>query len=410
MLSGAEKEKGIMEKTNMTGTDVQIGNIDLVSTESMNSENTVVATTEKTVTGSILFVKEAREALILLEAARTRKEELELAEKKQVKVLTAEKKAVEDQVNSTIKNRQDELSRRYDSEISKVQDAIKKIKTKREKAKQQSMKERISAQLAPYAAENKEMNDKIKALFKQQQVPGFCNTTFYYSLYFPRAMKEVLTMMLTFVICFVAIPGGIFWLLKEPKTWMLILIYLVIVLVFGGIYIVVGNMTKDKHLAALQEAGQIRRQMAKNKKKMKSIKRGIKREKTEEHYDLSSFDAELAVKEQEKAELQAKKEEAMAYFLNTTKPAITEEIVSGTRDKIAQMETEHAQTVAAIQQKSVQVKEDSFRLSRDYESHIGKEFMQKDKLDALLVILESGQAATITDAEALYREQNAKKK
>jgi hypothetical protein len=173
--------------------------------------------------------------------------------------------------------------------------------------------------------------------------------------------------------------------------------------------IVIGNVTKDKHLATLQEAGQIRRQIAKNKKKMKSIQKGIKRERTEEHYDLSNFDTELKEKEQQKAELQAKKDEAMAHFLNTVKPAIIEEITAGTRDKIAQMEADHSQTAVALQQKIAQIKEDSFRLSRDYESHIGKEFMQKDKLDALAVILQSGQASTITDAEALYREQNAKK-
>ena len=216
-------------------------------------------------------------------------------------------------------------------------------------------------------------------------------------------------MLLTFGICFVAIPYGIFQMVKEPKTWMLILIYLGIVLVFGGLYIVIGNMTKDKHLATLQEAGQIRRQIAKNKKKMRSIQNGIKRERTEEHYDLSSFDTELAEKEQQKAELQAKKDEAMAHFESTVKPAIIEEITAGTREKIAKMEEEHGQTMTALQQKAAQIKEDSFRLSRDYEAHIGKEFMQKDKLDALLVILQSGQAASITDAQNLYREQNTKK-
>ena len=364
---------------------------------------------ENTVTGNILLIKEAKEALLQLEAAQVRKDELELTEKKQAKALAAEKKAVEDQVNSTIKKRQDELSRRYDSEITKVQSAIKQIKAKREKAKQQSMKERIAAQLAPYVAENNEMKDKIKGLFKQNQVPGFCNTHFYYSLYFPRTMKELITMLLALAICFVAIPYGIFQMVKEPKTWMLILIYLCIVLVFGGLYIVIGNMTKDKHLATLQEAGLIRRQIAKNKKKMRSIQNGIKRERTEEHYDLSSFDAELAEKEQQKAELQAKKDEAMAHFESTVKPAIIEEITAGTREKIAKMEAEHGQTMMTLQNKATQIKEDSFRLSRDYEAHIGKEFMQKDKLDALLVILQSGQAIGITEAEVLYREQAAKK-
>ena len=372
-------------------------------------EGTMENTNEKTVAGNVLFLKEAKEALLQLEAAQVRRDELDLTEKKQAKALAAEKKAVEDQVNSTIKKRQDELARRYDSEIAKVQDAMKKIKAKREKAKQQSMKERISGQVAPYQAENKEMKDKIKGIFKQQHVPSFCNSHFFYSLYFPRTMKELFTMLLTFVICFVAIPYGIFQLLQDPKTWMLILIYLGIALVFGGLYIVIGNMTKDKHLATLQEVGQIRRQIAKNKKKMKSIQKGIKKEKTEEHYDLSNFDAELAEKEQQRVELQAKKDEAMAHFQSTVKPAIIEEITAGTRDKIAKMEAEHTQTVEALQQRTSQIKEDSFRLSRDYEAHIGKAFMQKDKLDALVVMLQSGQATSITDAENLYQQQNAKK-
>ena len=377
--------------------------------ENTTLENINQSEVEKTTAGNVLFLKEAKEALLQLEAAQVRRDELDLTEKKQAKALAAEKKAVEDQVNNTIKKRHDELARRYDSEIAKVQDAVKKIKAKREKAKQQSMKERIAGQMAPYQAENKEMKDKIKGMFKQQRVPGFCNTHFFYSLYFPRTMKELFTMLLTFVICFVAIPYGIFQLLQEPKTWLLILIYLGIALVFGGLYIVVGNMTKDKHLTTLQEVGQIRRQIAKNKKKMKSIQKGIKKERTEEHYDLSTFDIELAEKEQQRAELQAKKDEAMAHFQSTVKPAIIEEITSGTREKIAKMEAEHTQTVTALQQRNAQIKEDTFRLSRDYEAHIGKEFMQKDKLDALVVMLQSGQAASITDAENLYREQHTKK-
>lgn len=369
-----------------------------------------VAEVQKTEAGNVLFLKEAKEALIQLEAVQVRKDELDLTEKKQAKALAAQKKAVEDQVNSTIKKRLDELNRRFDGEIVKVQDAIKKIKAKRDKAKHQSMKERIAGQLAPFRAENKEMKAKIKALFKQQHVPAFCNTTFYYSLYFPRAMKELFIMVLTFLVCCVGIPGGIFLLIKEPKTWMLVLIYLGVILVFGGLYVMIGNLTKDKHLATLQEAGQIRRQIAKNKKKMKSIQKSIKREKTEEHYDLSSFDEELALKEKELAQLQAQKNEALAHFHGTTKPALTEEIVSGTREKIKQMEEEHAQTVASLQQRVAQLKDENFRISRDYESHIGKEFMQKDKLDALMVIIQGGQASNITDAKAVYRQQNTKKK
>lgn len=364
----------------------------------------------KEFTDSIAYLTEAREALTRLENARVRQAELELTEKKQAKTLASEKKSVEDSVNNTIKKRKDELSASYDSEIAKVQDAIKKIRSKREKAKQQSMKERIDAQTAPFKAENKEMNDKIRAMFKQNHVPGFCNSNLFYSLYFPRAVKEVLTMLLTFMICCVGIPCGIFWLLPERKTLWLVLIYLGVIVLFGGLHIIIGNITKDAHREVLMEAGQVRRSMAKNRKKIRSVTRSIRKEKTEDHYDLSSFDQEIAEKEKEKSELTAKKEEAMAYFVSTTKPAITEEIVSGSRDRINQLEAEHSQTAAQISETAVFIKNASLTLSNDYESYIGREFMQADKLNALIEMLQSGQAASITEAETLYREQNSSRR
>lgn len=360
----------------------------------------------KEFTDNIAFLTEAREALVQLENARVRRSELELSEKKQSKLLASEKKAVEDAVNSTIKKRSDELAASYDTEIAKLQDAMKKIRVKREKAKQQSMKERIEAQIAPYKEENKEMNGKIKAMLKQNQAPGFCNSTLFYALYFPRSVKEVLTMIATFLICCVGIPCGIFWLLPERKTLWLILIYLGVIIVFGGLYIVIGNITKDAHRQVLLEAGQVRRAMAKNRKKMNSITRSIRREKSEEHYDLSSFDSELAEKEKEKTELSAKKEEAMAYFVSTTKPAITEEIVSGSRERIAQLEAAYNQTSKELADNAAYIKNAALELSNDYESYIGKEFMQADKLAALIRILQDGKAANITEAEAFYREQS----
>lgn len=361
----------------------------------------------KTFTDGAAFLTEAREALGKLNDARARQEELELTQKRQAKTLAGEKKTVEDNVNNTVKKRRDELEASYNTEIAKVQDSIKKIKAKREKAKQQSMKERIEAQTAPYYAENKELNSKIKAMFKQNKVPGFCNSMLFYSLYFTRSVKEIFTMILTFLICCVGIPCGIFWLLPQRRTLWLILIYLGVIVIFGGIYIVIGNITKDAHREVLLEAGQVRRTMDKNRKKARSVTRSIRREKTEEHYDLSSFDAELAEKEKEKADLNTKKEEAVAYFVSTTKPAITEEIVSGSRDRINALEAEHKQTQADLQENADFIKKASLALTEDYESYIGKEFMQADRLDALIQILQSGQAANITEAESLYREQQS---
>ena len=360
----------------------------------------------KEFTDPVAFLTEAREALGQLESARARQAELELSEKKQAKLLASEKKAVEDAVNSTIKKRGDELAAGYDAELSKLQDAMKKIRSRREKAKQQGIRERIEAQLAPFKEENKEMNGKVKAMLRQDRAPAFCNSTLFYALYFPRSVKEVLTMLAVFLLCCVGVPCGIFWLLPQRQVWQLILIYIGVIVVFGGLYIVVGNITKDAHRTVLLEAGQVRRAMAKNRRKMRSIARSIRREKSEEHYDLSRFDSELAEKEKEKTELQAKKEEAMAYFARATKPAITEEIVSGSRERIAQLEAAYSETCRERTENAAGIKAMSLSLGNDYESYIGKEFMQADRLEALARILKDGAAANITEAEALYREQS----
>ena len=45
-------------------------------------------------------------------------------------------------------------------------------------------------------------------------------------------------------------------------------------------------------------------------------------------------------------------------------------------------------------------------MTDQYEGYLGKDFLQTDKIDALIEILESQQAATITEAITVYRNSN----
>jgi hypothetical protein len=360
------------------------------------------------VDSQIAYLEACKKALKELQAAKDKRDSLDIREKKQAKALAAEKKTVEDQVNSTIKKRKEELQNSYDTEIGKVQDSIKKAKSKREKAKQKGIKARIEEQTAPFEAENKGLKTQIREQFKQNHIPMICNTTLYYALYFPKTLKEMLILMITFVVCFVGIPVGAYWLIPHHRTLHLIIIYLVTIVVFGGLYLLIGGLTKDRHKEIIVEVQKTRRTIAKNKRKMNSLNRSIRREKTEEHYDLSSFDGEISALEQEKADLTEKKEEAMAYFVSTTKPTITEEIVSAKRDRINEMEAEHNQTAKELSETETYIKESTLKVSKEYESYIGKDYMQTDKLDGMIQILKKGQAANITAAKIAYQEQGEK--
>ena len=86
---------------------------------------------------------------------------------------------------------------------------------KREKAKNKGMKERIAEETSELREHNRDLQIQMKTMFQKDKVPVFCRTTFYYSLYYARGLKERLIGFITFLICFLALPCGVYFLLPD---------------------------------------------------------------------------------------------------------------------------------------------------------------------------------------------------
>ena len=95
------------------------------------------------------FLEDARQAVVELAEFEKQEETLAQEEKKRLRVLETERKAVADAVNSTVKKRRDEIEKSYDDELGKLQDKLKRTRTRREKAKNQGIKERIKEESLP---------------------------------------------------------------------------------------------------------------------------------------------------------------------------------------------------------------------------------------------------------------------
>lgn len=119
------------------------------------------------------FLEDARQAVVELAEFEKQEETLAQEEKKRLRVLETERKAVADAVNSTVKKRRDEIEKSYDDELGKLQDKLKRTRTRREKAKNQGIKERIKEELpvkAPGHALVTQGDEGIIAQFFQSQV------------------------------------------------------------------------------------------------------------------------------------------------------------------------------------------------------------------------------------------------
>lgn len=69
-----------------------------------------------------------------------------------------------DTIARTVKARGEEIARSYDAELGKTEDQLKKVKAKREKARNQGIKGRIAEDTQSLSKENEELKGRIRTL------------------------------------------------------------------------------------------------------------------------------------------------------------------------------------------------------------------------------------------------------
>lgn len=356
--------------------------------------------------GGVPELNQLKELLVEQASLRRNTEKL-IAEKSQIEKNTELlERQLKEKQEATIKNRRSSLMASFDRELQKDQSRLKDIKSKREKAKKKGMEKRIEEETAELRKKNNQINDEIKTTFKQKGVPRFCNTTFYYALFFPKNIKEILILLLTAFLVFVGCPWTIWQIMDAHAFWKVIVCVFFIAL-FGVIYFLVFAYTKDKYAYVLEEQRVKRKDIAENKKEIRQITRKIKKDKNEEQYQLSSFDEEIKEIEGRMDILIQNKNAALAEFERDTLPAIVEEINRQELPKIEQMKQTLTETSAQILSQEGKQKEVTQRITSNYEAFMGADYMKVEAIDVLLRMIEEGRVATIGEALIFLAEQNA---
>lgn len=350
------------------------------------------------------FLRDAKADVLRMAQLTEQEEQLRQEEYQLERTVETEKRSVSDSINMTIKKRTEALTLSYDQEIGKGQERLKKARAKREKAKNQGVKERIAEETSELREENRELNLRLKTLFQQNHVPKICRGNWYYALFLPRWFSEYLKLLCTILVCFLAVPYGSYMLIGQKKTLVLVVIYFITVLIFGGLYVFISNKTKIPHLAALRDGQIIRDQIHGNKKKIKVITHTIQKDRNEAAYDLQIFDDEISQLEQELAVTAGKKKDALNTFETVTKNIIADEITNNSKEKIESMEAELDVLRRRLKEVETARNEKSLYVTDHYEPYLGKEFLTPSKLDMLLEKIVSGSSSNLSEAINSCRE------
>ncbi|MDF2803112.1 MAG: hypothetical protein K0S61_3015 [Anaerocolumna sp.] len=345
-----------------------------------------------------------KEKLVELNTYRDRRDDLSSKESSLEKTIKTKEKEITEEINNTIRQRKDEIEAAYNSQIESTRQRSKKIKGKKEKSKSLKVSERIDNETSGLREECRLMKQEIKDIFRMNKIPRIYNNRLFYSIFTPKGFGDLSIIIIVLLLLLLALPYGIYANFLSGKNMVfLFLVYVLIVVVFGGAYLLIENNVRARYAKAFLRITQIRVSLILNQRKRNSIQNGILKDKDESVYGLDNFNEELKELEDEILVLNEQRKEAMNVFESSTKLVIKDEITARHLDELNGFKKDYGIVYVNGKDTEDSIRSISMDITNNFEVFMGKEFMSAEKLDALYQIMEEQNLNTISEAIGYYK-------
>lgn len=358
------------------------------------------------------FLIQAREEVVACNQMEQKQKQLQEREDKMQKAIAQEEKSIHDEINTTIKKRKAEIENTYDAQLDAGRKKLKKAQEQKNKEKSERVGQRVDEETADVKENSRQLKTEMRTLFKKNHVPAFCQTGFYYALFMPKGIKEILILLLMIVIGLAGIPFGIYELfarvilvdkpIVQASYFMALVIALSLIVVLG-IYFLIFNLTKVRHRDTIAEGRKIRNQMLANDKNIRAIKNAINKDKDESQYGLDAYDQKIQESQNEMDAIAEEKQAALTEFEQQTRNTIIDEINGRRQAKLDDMR----QQAAAVEEERYDVegkiKEAALAITNKYAKYLGKNICKEETLSDIINIMQTEQIDTISEGIAIYK-------
>lgn len=322
--------------------------------------------------------------------------------KKLEKELNDEKKKLESDMNSSINNEREQYVAEENKIINEGNATLKKIRSDRNKAKEKGIKDRIENETSDMIEENKKTRKFIRNSLKENNMPRYCDSNWFYTLYCTQGIVEWMIKLLVFAVGLVIIPGIV--VLAVHKWWFFeILIWVGIMFVFIAIYITIFLCTKDRDNGVLEDMREYREKMNDNRKKIKAVKKGIKTDTDESQYHLGEFDEKIAEAEKRVADATQLKEQKLKQFEESIKQQVIEKVNAKHVPVINEKESIVNEKADLYQKKNSELGLINQNIVQNYEKYLTKPYTNADSVKRMLELINNNNAADIGQAYALIK-------
>lgn len=341
-----------------------------------------------------------RELLDILENQQTAVRDVELLQSQfraVLRDLESITKLERQNIDAASKKRRGELVSNHDKNIAKAEETLKKARAEREKNFEKCKRDRIVSETEELIEETKRFRSERKELLKQNRMPIVCRSAFFLALFAAKGIFERMLQVVMFLLVFVLLPYGIYMLIPFKHTLVLAGLYSAVIVLLMPLYVAISNRLRIYKWEIVKSIRKYNADIRANCKRIRKIRKSIKKDASDEPYDLQEFDLKIQEAEADYYKSLEDKENGIREFDTVIQKEIEEEVESKNRtEKEALLKLrddigEKLKTAEGRQRELAQ------RLA-PYESVIGKEQLKKETIVELIGILEAGKAANTAGA------------
>ncbi len=310
-------------------------------------------------------------------------------------------------IDAAVKKHKDGIVSGIDKSIARETDKLKKAKTERDKALVKGKAQRMKDETETLRKDNERLKSELKGIMRANKILPFCKSRFFLALFATKGIVEIIIFIVSFLVAACVLPYLVFLLLPTDKPLVLAVIYSVFWTVISFGYLFINNKVKLNKWDVFKNIRLYKFKIEQNNKHIRKIKGEISKDNDEGVYDLDEFDMRISESDKLLNDLNKQRTLALSEFENVTKPAIVAEMEAPVKDERERLVKELEIAKKELAQKEEQERADKVILT-EYENSLDKQLMNRDALNALIKIIEEGNADSVSQAVDVYKEAGKK--
>ena len=352
----------------------------------------------------VYILYEIKDDLVRNNGLKQRSAQLSDDEKRYSKQLDSSKKAEASEINGTIAKRRSDIENSFSSQLGQARTQMKKAQARRANEKNSKMTKRIKSETEDLREEIRSNKEDIRSIFSRNDIPSIFNNGFFYSMFMPRSLKDfgiigitlLAILVLPLALCLFVFPETMHGFFKA-------VIYILIVAVFVGIYVLIRIKIVSVHKKDFRDVNQHRNKITNLKRRITKKEQIIRKDPNESGYELGKFDEEINDIQNRIDTIVEEKKEAMTLFETKTKL----DIADGIRTRYASEIEEDQRLLEFARDEKHRVDEElnelTVKISKNYEPYLGRDVLTPLVIDSLIDIINNGNAETVGEAIDFYK-------